>query len=223
MKQSVAEKQAHVDKLNKIGPELAKLSPGAGARLVEGKLADDNKRYNDVKDDVNKRGDKLFDRLQRTASVSFSMGFHCHIFVHHMYELCDWGMGRSLYVLLDGARQSQVDFLTFENIGVVLTCHNTLHINVNVTRFHISKSCSKHLKNNCICEKKNENLLTWKILQGIKFILLISSTVYWRSWFHLGESQHHRRKASPSRSHLLWPRGAEETDQETTGEIALKI
>ena len=75
MKQSVAEKQAHVDKLNKIGPELAKLSPGAGARLVEGKLAEDNKRYNDVKDEVNKRGDKLFDRLQRTASVSFTTRF----------------------------------------------------------------------------------------------------------------------------------------------------
>ena len=70
MKQSVAEKQAHVDKLNKIGPELAKLSPGAGARSVEAKLDEDNKRYNKVKDEVKKRGDDMFDRLQRTTSVS---------------------------------------------------------------------------------------------------------------------------------------------------------
>lgn len=70
MKQSVAEKQAHVDKLNKIGPELAKLSPGPGARSVEGKLDEDNKRYNKVKDEVKKRGDDMFDRLQRTTSVS---------------------------------------------------------------------------------------------------------------------------------------------------------
>ncbi len=70
MKQSVAEKQAHVDKLNKIGPELAKLSPGSGARSVEAKLADVIKRYDDVKEEVNSTGDKLFDRLQRTSSVS---------------------------------------------------------------------------------------------------------------------------------------------------------
>eukprot|EP00057_Strongylocentrotus_purpuratus_P020675 XP_011675149.1 PREDICTED: microtubule-actin cross-linking factor 1 isoform X2 [Strongylocentrotus purpuratus] len=68
MKQTVAEKQQHVNKLNRIAPELAKLSPGAGAQGVQAKADDDNRRYENVKEDVNKRGEKMFDLLQRTSS-----------------------------------------------------------------------------------------------------------------------------------------------------------
>ena len=70
MSQSVNEKQQYVNKLNRIAPELSKISPGAGARSLDTKVDSDNKRYENVKQDVNKRGEKLFDLLQRTSTVS---------------------------------------------------------------------------------------------------------------------------------------------------------
>lgn len=70
MKKNIAEKKQHVDKLNKIAPELVKLSPGTGASSVQAKVDDDNKRYENIKTDVDKKGDKMFDMLQRASSVS---------------------------------------------------------------------------------------------------------------------------------------------------------
>lgn len=71
MQKNIAEKKQHVDKLNKISPELVKLSPGTGATSVQAKVDDDNKRYDNIKKDVEKKGDKLFDLLQRTSSVRY--------------------------------------------------------------------------------------------------------------------------------------------------------
>ncbi|XP_071483801.1 microtubule-actin cross-linking factor 1-like [Diadema antillarum] len=68
MKQNVAEKQQYVNKLNRIAPELAKLSPGPGAKAIKAKVDDDNQRYENVKEQVNKRGENMFDLLQRTSS-----------------------------------------------------------------------------------------------------------------------------------------------------------
>ena len=70
MNQSVNEKQQYINKLNRIAPELCKISPGAGARSLEAKVDSDNTRYENVKQDVNSRGEKLFDLLSRTSTVS---------------------------------------------------------------------------------------------------------------------------------------------------------
>lgn len=86
MKQTVAEKQQHVNKLNRIAPELAKLSPGAGAQGVQAKADDDNRRYENVKEDVNKRGEKMFDLLQRTSSVSNVCFDYCYD-VHSIFAI----------------------------------------------------------------------------------------------------------------------------------------
>ncbi|XP_033113691.1 microtubule-actin cross-linking factor 1, isoforms 1/2/3/5-like isoform X2 [Anneissia japonica] len=68
MQQMVAEKQQHINKLNRIAPQLCDLSPGSGARGIQAKVEDDNKRYEKVKEEVNKKGNQLFDFLQRTTS-----------------------------------------------------------------------------------------------------------------------------------------------------------
>ena len=126
MKQTVAEKQQHVNKLNRIAPELAKLSPGAGAQAIQAKVDDDNHRYENVKDQVNKRGEKMFDLLQRTSSVSVQLQVYCRIRIKQMSSTSPCPSHRDnfllLWLILLGGRHRGSN-LSSSPVFHILPCH----------------------------------------------------------------------------------------------------
>ena len=53
--------------INESGPQLTQLSPGDGASKLEDIMKKDNKKYENLADQVKKRADKI--QLQRKKSV----------------------------------------------------------------------------------------------------------------------------------------------------------
>ena len=62
-----------MDTLNEEGPLLAGLSPGHGSLKVDDVISKDNKKFSAVKEQIEKRAEKI--KLQRTKSCEVSMRF----------------------------------------------------------------------------------------------------------------------------------------------------
>lgn len=73
LRESIAEHKPHIDKLLKIGPQLAELSAQEGATLRQ-RYSEAERRYLAIKDDVKGRAAALDEAFSQSAQVCVLIG-----------------------------------------------------------------------------------------------------------------------------------------------------
>lgn len=84
LRESIAEHKPHIDKLLKIGPQLAELSAHEGT-TVRHRFSEAERRYLAIKDDVKNRAtalDEAFSQSAQVHALMFACVFHSVLFVH---------------------------------------------------------------------------------------------------------------------------------------------
>ena len=59
-----------VENINQIGPQLCSLSPGEGAATIEGLVTRDNRRFDAVCDQIQRKAERLHMYKQRSLEAS---------------------------------------------------------------------------------------------------------------------------------------------------------